>query len=59
MIGIDWLDAILVSGSAHRRLSADCWRSKHSFRAKRRVAEKRVSTKVSGVAREGSGYEES
>ena len=27
MIGIDWLDAILVSGSAHRRLSADCSRS--------------------------------
>jgi hypothetical protein len=35
MIGIDWLDAILVSGSAHRRLSADSPDPKHSFRAKR------------------------
>jgi hypothetical protein len=60
IIGIDWLDAILISGSAHLRLSSDCCqRSKHSFRAKPLAAEKHVSTKVSGVAREAPGYEES
>src|SRR5579862_1443417 len=30
-IRIDWLDAILVSGSAHRRLSAECSRSTTAF----------------------------
>ncbi|MGB6091807.1 MAG: hypothetical protein WBG26_20095 [Candidatus Binataceae bacterium] len=59
MIGINWLYAILVTGSAHRRLWADCSRSKHSFRAKRPLAKSVYGHGVFRMISEALDYEES